>query len=324
MTRHKFLFPSALLILAAAILLSLCAGRYPLTPADLLAGDPTAWKVLTILRLPRTIMAVAAGAGLAFAGSVYQLLFRNPLAAPDIIGVSSGASVGASVSILFFGGGLLINTLLAFTGGLTAVGLALLLARGGDRRNTATFVLAGIAVNALAEAIVMFLKYTADPNQQLAAIDFWTLGSMAGITRDKILPTLLCVLFCSGLLFLLQRQITLLALDPDEAALLGVNVERMRYLVLILATLTVASIVSVTGLIAFIGLLAPHIARLLDRRGGSHALALSGVIGAALLLLADCAARTLSSSEIPISILTSFMGAPFLIWLIARRDLAWQ
>ena len=121
-----------------------------------------------------------------------------------------------------------------------------------------------------------------------------------------------------------QRQITLLALDPDEAALLGVNVERMRYLVLILATLTVASIVSVTGLIAFIGLLAPHIARLLDRRGGSHALALSGVIGAALLLLADCAARTLSSSEIPISILTSFMGAPFLIWLIARRDLAWQ
>lgn len=279
MTRHKFLFPSALLILAAAVLLSLCAGRYPLTPADLLAGDPTAWKVLTILRLPRTIMAVAAGAGLAFAGSVYQLLFRNPLAAPDIIGVSSGASVGASVSILFFGGGLLINTLLAFTGGLTAVGLALLLARGGDRRNTATFVLAGIAVNALAEAIVMFLKYTADPNQQLAAIDFWTMGSMAGITRDKILPTLLCVLFCSGLLFLLQRQITLLA---------------------------------------------PHIARLLDRRGGSHALALSGVIGAALLLLADCAARTLSSSEIPISILTSFMGAPFLIWLIARRDLVWQ
>ena len=246
------------------------------------------------------------------------------MAAPDIIGVSSGASVGASVSILFFGGGLLINTLLAFTGGLTAVGLALLLARGGDRRNTATFVLAGIAVNALAEAIVMFLKYTADPNQQLAAIDFWTMGSMAGITRDKILPTLLCVLFCSGLLFLLQRQITLLALDPDEAALLGVNVERMRYLVLILATLTVASIVSVTGLIAFIGLLAPHIARLLDRRGGSHALALSGVIGAALLLLADCAARTLSSSEIPISILTSFMGAPFLIWLIARRDLVWQ
>ena len=142
--------------------------------------------------------------------------------------------------------------------------------------------------------------------------------------RDKILPTLLCVLFCSGLLFLLQRQITLLALDPDEAALLGVNVERMRYLVLILATLTVASIVSVTGLIAFIGLLAPHIARLLDRRGGSHALALSGVIGAALLLLADCAARTLSSSEIPISILTSFMGAPFLIWLIARRSLVWQ
>lgn len=324
MTHRKFLLPAALLILAAAILLSLCAGRYPLTPADLLSGDEMSWKVLMVLRVPRTIMAVTAGAGLAFAGSVYQLLFRNPLAAPDIIGVSSGASVGASVSILFFGGGLLTNTLLAFTGGLTAVGLALLLARGGDRRNTATFVLAGIAVNALAEAAVMFLKYAADPNQQLAAIDFWTMGSLAGITREKILPTVLCVGFCGGLLFLLQRQITLLALDPDEAALLGVDVDRMRHLVLILATLTVASIVSVTGLISFIGLLAPHIARLLDRRGGSHALALSGVIGAALLLLADCAARTLSSSEIPISILTSFVGAPFLIWLIARRDSVWQ
>jgi len=317
MTHRKFLLPAALLILAAAILLSLCAGRYPLTPADLLSGDEMSWKVLMVLRVPRTIMAVTAG-------SVYQLLFRNPLAAPDIIGVSSGASVGASVSILFFGGGLLTNTLLAFTGGLTAVGLALLLVRGGDRRNTATFVLAGIAVNALAEAAVMFLKYAADPNQQLAAIDFWTMGSLAGITREKILPTVLCVGFCGGLLFLLQRQITLLALDPDEAALLGVDVDRMRHLVLILATLTVASIVSVTGLISFIGLLAPHIARLLDRRGGSHALALSGVIGAALLLLADCAARTLSSSEIPISILTSFMGAPFLIWLIARRDSVWQ
>lgn len=260
MTHRKFLLPAALLILAAAILLSLCAGRYPLTPADLLSGDEMSWKVLMVLRVPRTIMAVTAGAGLAFAGSVYQLLFRNPLAAPDIIGVSSGASVGASVSILFFGGGLLTNTLLAFTGGLTAVGLALLLARGGDRRNTATFVLAGIAVNALAEAAVMFLKYAADPNQQLAAIDFWTMGSLAGITREKILPTVLCVGFCGGLLFLLQRQITLLALDPDEAALLGVDVDRMRHLVLILATLTVASLVSVTGLISFIGLLAPHIA----------------------------------------------------------------
>ena len=208
--------------------------------------------------------------------------------------------------------------------GLSAVALALLLARSGSRRNTAAFVLAGIAVNALAQAVVMFLKYSADPNQQLAAIDFWTMGSLAGITLDKIPLTVLCVALCGGLLFLLQRQVTLLSLDPDEAASLGVEVERLRYLVLILATLTVASIVSVTGLISFIGLLAPHIARLLDRRGGSHALALSGLVGASLLLLADCAARSLASSEIPISILTSFLGAPFLIRLIAKGDLVWQ
>lgn len=324
MNRRSFLLPGAVLVLAAAVLLSLCAGRYPLSLSGLLEGDSMSWKVLTVLRIPRTVMAVTAGAGLAFAGSVYQLLFRNPLAAPDLIGVSSGATVGASVSILFLGGGLLSNTLSAFTGGLVAVALALLLARSGSRRNTAAFVLAGIAVNALAQAVVMFLKYSADPNQQLAAIDFWTMGSLAGITRDKILPTVLCVALCGGLLFLLQRQVTLLSLDPDEATSLGVDVERLRYLVLILATLAVASIVSVTGLISFIGLLAPHIARLLDRRGGSHALALSGLVGASLLLLADCAARSLASSEIPISILTSFLGAPFLIRLIAKGDLVWQ
>ena len=324
MSRRSFLLPGAVLVLAAGVLLSLCAGRYPLALSGLLAGDSMSWKVLTVLRIPRTIMAVTAGAGLAFAGSVYQLLFRNPLAAPDLIGVSSGATVGASVSILFLGGGLLSNTLSAFTGGLIAVALALLLARSGSRRNTAAFVLAGIAVNALAQAVVMFLKYSADPNQQLAAIDFWTMGSLAGITLDKIPLTVLCVVFCGGLLFLLQRQVTLLSLDPDEAASLGVEVERLRYLVLILATLTVASIVSVTGLISFIGLLAPHIARLLDRRGDSHALALSGLVGASLLLLADCAARSLASSEIPISILTSFLGAPFLIRLIAKGDLVWQ
>ena len=244
------------------------------------------------------------------------------------MGVSSGASLGATLAILvgvgsFLGSGYV--GLVAFAGAFLVSMGVIALANIGGRATSVKLILAGTALSAICAAVSNFFLYVINTSSgALEAVVRWTMGSLAGITREKILPTVLCVGFCGGLLFLLQRQITLLALDPDEAALLGVDVDRMRHLVLILATLTVASIVSVTGLISFIGLLAPHIARLLDRRGGSHALALSGMIGAALLLLADCAARTLSSSEIPISILTSFMGAPFLIWLIARRDSVWQ
>ncbi len=317
-SKKKQILWAALVFMGAAFGASLCIGRYPFELADIIGGNEQASRVFWFLRLPRTILAAASGFGLACAGSVYQTVFKNPLASPDIIGVSSGASAGAAAAILFMGGGTLVTSLFAFGGGMFAVFMALLLAKASGRNHLATFVLSGIAVNALAQAVLMSMKLTADPERQLASIEFWIMGSFADATASK-LPLALPAVFI-GLcgIFMLHRQILLLALDSDEAKMLGVRVETLRTIVLVLATLVVGGIVSVAGLISFIGLLAPHIARLLTKSSDTLSLALSGTIGAGLLLCADCLTRSISASEIPISILTSLLGAPFLIYLICK------
>lgn len=315
----RALFAAAILLLAAAALASLCVGRYPIAPSDLLRGG-MARNVFWNLRLPRTLMVVMAGAGLSMAGGVLQTVFKNPLAAPDIIGVAGGANLGAAAAIVLWGAGGLTVAVSAFAGGLLAVFCALGLASRAGDRGTTGIVLAGIAINALAQAAIMTLKAFADPERQLAALEFWAMGSFGGVTAAKLAGV--APLFAAGLLgmFALRWPVQLLSLSDDEAASLGVRVGRTRCAVLIFATLTVASVVSVTGLIVFIGLVAPHIARLLRGRNNWGTTLLSGLVGAILLLLADCLARGLTAGEMPISILTSLLGAPFLAWLICRRE----
>lgn len=313
-------FVVALCLLAACFVLSLCVGRFPIQLSDLLQGDDMAVRVFWTLRLPRSAMAALAGFALAVAGGVYQMVFQNPLAAPDIIGVSSGASAGAAAGILLAGGGTLATGLCAFGGGLLAVGLALLLAGHARRGQMAAFVLSGIAVNAVAQAVLMLMKLLADPTRELAAIEYWTMGSLSGVTAAKLpFPALAAGAALVGIV-LLYRQILLLGLEGDEARMLGVNLTAMRRLVLALATLAVAAIVSVTGLISFIGLMGPHIARLITKNNRLSTLLLGGVIGAVLLLLADCLARTLGSGEIPVSAFTSLLGAPFLVFLVRKGE----
>ena len=310
---------AALVITGTAFAASLTVGRYPIQWA-LLAAEGMDRRVFFTLRLPRTAMALLAGFSLGVAGSVYQSVFQNPLAAPDIIGVASGASVGAAAAILFLGGGVTLTALLAFGGGMAAVLLVLALAGFARARGITGIVLAGIAVNSLAQSLLMLMKLTADPEKQLAAIEFWTMGSFADITMDKLAGVLPLAL--AGLLglALLHRQILLLGLGEDDARMLGVPVGMMRRVVLLLATLVTGAVVSVTGLISFIGLLAPHIARLLTRSSRFSTTVLSGLAGGALLLLADILARSIGSSEIPVSIITSLLGAPFLFWLLCRRE----
>lgn len=310
----------ALILMALCFALSLCVGRFPISLAGLLRGEEIDVLVFRRLRLPRSVMAALAGFGLAVAGGVYQLVFQNPLAAPDIIGVSSGASAGAAAGILFAGGGTVVTGLCAFAGGLCAVGLALALAGGARRGQLAAFVLSGIAVNAVAQAVLMLMKLLADPARELAAIEYWTMGSLAGVTAAKLPMVAVVAGGALLLLTLLHRQILLLALEGDEARMLGVNLEVMHRLVLVLATLAVSVIVSVTGLISFIGLLGPHIARLISKNNRVTTLLLGGAIGAALLLLADCLARSLGGGEIPVSALTSLLGAPFLVYLVRRGE----
>ena len=316
--RTKALITAGAVLLALLAAVSLTVGKYPLSLEALLSGDAMQLRVFRTLRLSRTAVGVAGGFALGVAGFVYQTVFRNPLASPDVIGVSSGASAGAAAGILFFGGAAAV-TASAFAGALLAVLTALGLSaldRGG--RN-GTIVLAGIAVHALAQTVLMCLKLTADPEKELASIEYWIMGSLNGISLHSLGGNLGLCLVCAGVLFLLHRQVILLSAREGEARMLGVPVGALRLAVLLIATLAVASVVSLTGLISFVGLLAPHSARLLTGNNRPGTMLLSGLLGGALLCGADILARSVAAVELPVSIFTSLLGAPFLIWLIVRE-----
>ncbi|MDE6202871.1 MAG: iron ABC transporter permease, partial [Lachnospiraceae bacterium] len=232
-----------------------------MTFALLRGGNPQAVKVFLTLRLPRTCMALLGGFGLGAAGYVYQMVFRNPLASPDIIGVSSGASAGAAFGILFLSAGAFSVALASFLGGLAAVLLTLALTRLAPGRGQGAIVLAGIAVHSLAQTLLMILKLTADPERELASIEYWIMGSLSGISLYRLPFTAVVCFLCLAGIFVLHRQILLLSVDEEESRMLGVPVGKMRLAVLLLATLLTAAIISLTGLISFIGLIAPHTAR---------------------------------------------------------------
>ena len=303
--------------MAALAAASLFVGKYPLTLSGLLAGDEMQVRVFWTLRFSRAVMGAAGGFALGAAGFVYQTVFRNPLASPDVIGVSSGASAGAAAGILFLSGAAEV-TLAAFGGALAAVGLALALSTLDRSGRKGTIVLAGVAVHALAQTALMSLKLMADPEKELASIEYWIMGSLNGISGYSIGGNMVLCAVCVMALFLLHRQILLLAAEEGEARMLGVRVGQLRLAVLLAATLVVSCVVSLTGLISFVGLLAPHGARLLTRRNGPGTMLLGGLLGGILLTGADILARSAGPTELPVSIFTSLLGAPFLIFLIVR------
>lgn len=313
--------------LLTAAVLSICIGKYEIRPHEILAllrGDPQVEamtrKVFFTLRLPRTLMAILAGVGLGVAGSVYQQIFKNPLASPDIIGVAGGANLGAAVAIvLVSSSGMLPIAVGSFWGGLAAVLCVMLLTRATSSNSTATYVLAGIVINAVSKSLIMVLKYFADPANELATVEYWEMGTFGNTTRSKLLAIL--PLFAIGLagLFLLRRQITLMALGDNECRALGVRLKPLRTAVLLLSTLLVSSVICITGLINFVGLIAPHTARLMLRRNDATAIFLSGLTGAFVVLTADILARTLYSAELPISILTTVIGVPILVYFMQQR-----
>ena len=267
--------------------------------------------------LKRVIGAIG-GFVLGVTGFVYQTVFRNPLASPDIIGASSGASVGAAFGILFLPGAVAI-TLSAFAGAICCVLLALTLSSLTAEKDGKSIVLSGIAVHSLAQTALVCLKLLADPEKQLASIEYWIMGSLNGISLYSIGGNIALCLICLVGMFLLYRQILLLSLDDQEGRLLGVNVTQIRLIVLLIATLAASSVISMTGLISFISLLAPHGARLLFKNNRLSTMLFSGLLGGCLLTLGDIFARSIASTELPVSIFTSLLGAPFLIYLCIRR-----
>ena len=320
--RNKIILLSVIqvLLLLAVLVWSVITGQYPPTLKGLLSGDTMSIMVFKRLRLPRALMGVIGGFGLSISGFIYQLIFKNPLASPDIVGVSSGASAGAALAIVVVSASAPVISVSAFIGAVTALIITLLTAYLVPGRNSYTIVLAGIAIHSVAQTILMFLKLAADPEKQLASIEYWIMGSLNGISRDSLAIPFLTTLTGFIVIALLYRQVLILSTSEEEAVSLGVNVAILRFIILMLATLIVSSIICVTGLISFIGLIAPHIARLLTKRNDIFTYITSGFTGAILLTLADILARSVSTSELPVSIFTSLLGAPLLIILLIRAN----
>ena len=317
-TKTKSFLLVGTVILTVLTLCSFFVGKYPLTLSGLLSGDAMQWRVFLTLRASRAVIGAIGGFVLGVTGFVYQTVFRNPLASPDIIGASSGASVGATFGILFLPGAVAV-TLSAFAGAICCVLLALALSSLTAEKDGKSIVLSGIAVHSLAQTALVCLKLLADPEKQLASIEYWIMGSLNGISIYSIGSNVILCAVCLLIMFLLYRQIIMLSLDDAEGQMLGVHVNQMRMLVLLIATLATSSVISMTGLISFISLLAPHGARMLLKNNRLSTMLLSGLIGGCLLTFGDILARSVCSTELPVSIFTSIVGAPFLIYLCIRR-----
>ena len=315
--------------LLALVVVAFAVGRYPVSLSELgslAIGSGVTANVETVLlqvRGPRVLAALLVGAGLAAAGSAYQGMFRNPLVSPDILGVSTGAALGAVVGI-FLSESIFLMQALAFAGGLGAV--ALVYAVGSRMRAhdpLLALVLTGVVIGTLLGSAIALVKYLADPYNQLPAITFWLLGSLASIAPADL--ALAAPLALAGLvpLVVLRWRINLLALPDDEARALGVDTRRLRMLVVACATLITASVVAISGIIGWVGLLVPHAARLLVGPGFGRLLPLAMLMGAAFMLAVDTLCRTLAAIEVPPGVLTALIGTPFFLWLFALARRTW-
>ena len=324
---YKKTFITTAIVLFFVIIFALSTGRYTisfldtikilLSPIDNTWG-PTAEGVIFNLRLPRLFGAILIGSAFAISGASYQAVFKNPLVSPDLLGVSSGATVGAALAIIF-GGDKLIIQIGAFLGGIIAVVLATTIPKLLKNNSIMLLVLSGIIVSGLMSSIIGIIKFLADPEDQLAAIVYWQMGSLAKIHMPDIYAISPVIAITSIILIAVRWRINILTLGDREAQLLGVNVTLLRAIVIICATMLTASAVSISGTIGWLGLVIPHLARLLVGPDNTKVFPISIILGAIFLIIVDTLARVLTPAELPLTILTGLIGAPFYFWLLARQ-----
>lgn len=327
--RYRLTLLALLAALLAATLFSFLLGYYPLTPVEVCKAfltrfgytgtlAPQAVTIFWHIRLPRILSAVFIGASLSVAGASYQGMFRNPLVSPDILGVSSGASLGAAFAILC-GAANWVVQLAAFLGGVCAVAASYLISRRSAHSHTLSLVLTGSMIMSLCNAGVTMIKYVADPNDVLQQITFWLMGSLTKTDMDAFLWSAVPMALGLALTFLFRWQLNLLTLDEEEARSLGINVRRFRLLFIAASTLLSAAAVCLGGLIAWVGLMIPHMARALVGADYSRLIPASAMLGALYLVLMDDIARSVLSMELPLGVVTAILGAPFFIHLIIKR-----
>jgi iron complex transport system permease protein len=327
--RRKGLFLILILAPCAIVLISLAIGRYPLPLSDIVkilwyrlwgytGLFPDTYEVIVWdIRLPRALLGVFVGAALAVSGTAFQGLFRNPLVSSGTLGVSAGAGFGASLAIVLFNNTALVYVF-AFAFGVLAVVLSYLIGRFYNAMPTITLVLGGIIVSSVFSALVSLVKYIADPYEQLPAIVFWLMGSLASARYSDLMVAGFPMAAGMAGLYAVRWQINVLSMGEREARALGVNTTTAKGLVLACATMATAGAVCVSGIIGWVGLVIPHIGRMLIGNDHKLLVPVSISLGACFLLLVDLLARTVSGSEIPLSILTSLLGGPFFVYLLKK------
>ncbi len=336
MIMHPKAIPSIFLLLAVFTLLlvpfSLMLGRYPVLMSDLWqlgqsffsSGKeilPQIKIVLIDIRLPRVLAAFLVGGTLSITGATYQGMFRNPMVSPSILGVSAGAGFGAALAILMgFSAIMLQASAFVFGVGAVVAVYAISLATGKKHEKCLTLILSGMIVATVFSALISVLKYVADPDDALPSIVYWLMGGLSEIGMGDL--GFIAVVAISGLVVLTFYgwQLDMLSFGDDEAKTMGIDVEKLRFIVITLATLMTASAVSISGIIGWVGLVIPHIARLLVGSKNSVLLPASFFIGGLFLLMVDDLSRTLSAMEIPLGITTSLIGAPFFIFILMRTS----
>lgn len=328
--KYRVAFAGLFAFCVIAFCIGMCSGRYPLSVGELIQvlssrviETETTWSknvdnVVWAIRLPRMCAAFLVGAGLALSGATYQGIFQNPLVSPDLLGVSAGACVGASIAILCKMPSAMIQ-MLAFAGGLLAVGLTNIISIMFRNKSNLVLVLAGIIVSGFFNSAQGLLKYVADPDTQLAQITYWTMGSLAKISASGVIAVAPVMIIAMGILLFLKWRMNLLAIGEAEAHALGVQVGKLRGIAIVCATVLTASSICIAGTVGWIGLVIPHLGRLLVGADNKHLLPASLFMGGGFLMLIDTCARNISGSEIPLSILTGFIGTPVFLWLMVKQ-----
>ncbi len=322
------------IVLMALFILSFAIGRYPVSPIDVIkvfisqlpgidiALPEMAATVVMEIRLPRIIAAVLVGGSLSIAGASFQGLFRNPLVSPDILGVAAGAGFGAALGILVSGDPFVVQGL-AFVFSLAAVGISYSVSRVVRSNPTLSLILAGMAIGSLFGAFLSLVKYVADPTDQLPTIVYWLMGSLSAVGHEDLLMVAGPMIVGIIVLLLIRWRLNVLAMGEEEALSLGVDTRKVRIIVIICCTMITASAVCISGIIGWVGLVIPHMGRMLVGPCHKKLLPVATLMGAVFLLLIDNLTRTAASVEIPIGILTAIIGVPFFLYLLTSRKKGW-
>jgi iron complex transport system permease protein len=329
-------FLVALAVLIAGLALAFALGRYPVSlpqifdvVASRLTGRPsgvpqTVQDIVLMVRGPRVLAAVLVGGALAVSGTAFQGLFRNPLVSPDILGASSGAALGAVIGI-YFSLGVIGIELLAFAGGLAAVAAVYAIGSAVQARDPIlVLVLTGVVIGALLGSGVGLVKYLADPYNQLPAMTFWLLGSLAATNVNDLLPLFAPIALGTAVLMALRWRMNVMSLPEEEARALGVPTGALRAAIIAAATLVTSASVAAAGVVGWVGLVVPHLARTLVGPDFARLVPAAAILGGGFLLVIDTVARTAAPVEIPLGILTAFIGTPFFIWLLASVNRTWS